>query len=981
MKGLLRRGRWLVAACATLAVAHALAQSAAPNASGAGWRTAEARNAEALDSLSAEERAWIRANPVVRVVGLRDDPPLYAIPRAGDVDGLLGAVLDLAELRTGLRFEAQAEATLGAVQERLARRTADVALQVPPTDEMSHLVTFTRPVVRALTVAVMRRDAAELPAGGDFAGRSIAIEDAAPLRRFIALRYPFAQLKTWPSIAEALTAVSGGEADVYIGLMSRAAYQVERLRLSNLEVRDRLQMEPIGASLAVRSDRPELKSILDKVIAGISTDEELAMRRQWLPAPILLRERVGPVQLSEQERAWLAGSNGVVVAYDKAFAPLSFQDGSGAMSGLAAEYLRLMGTRLGLSVRTELAGTWNDVLAAAREGKVDVLVASARNELRRPYLTFIGPYVSAPTAIVVRDGQTHLGALSELTGRRLAILRGHFLVPTLGNVFPAIELLEFATQGLALQAVGSGKADAALGNLDVVVRLIQSEHAGRLVVANTLPGGDSELYFGVRADLPELGHILRKGLASITEAEHAQIRQKWLAVRIEQKIPWTTVLQFGVPLIALFVLAPLLYALRSRNRAMRRVAALSDLYAALSDAGEAIVRATDSTMLIREVCRIAVERGRLVCAWSGLVDPASGELREVAMFSRARADSEAGTVHPFSGHVPIDATADAVLGGERVVNNDLTKYPAPRAFLSHWLKLKYRAAAGFPFRVNGRVVGGVAVFADSVGYFDDERVGLIEKLATGISYALERQALEADRSHARDELELANRNLKLLSSRLIEAQESERRAIAQELHDELGQTLSAVKLTLHRLERAGEGAVIAAPLEDAIVTTDLAIQQVRAMLVALRPPQLDDLGLVPALRSMAERLARSAALELEFVADPTIARTDTLVETACYRIAQEAITNAVRHARASRLRISLRRSGDELELVVADNGVGFLVNQALAAARRGSIGIVGIRERAQLIGASIGIDSSPGIGTRVVVRFPIVAALGVEQGA
>lgn len=451
-------------------------------------------------------------------------------------------------------------------------------------------------------------------------------------------------------------------------------------------------------------------------------------------------------------------------------------------------------------------------------------------------------------------------------------------------------------------------------------------------------------------------------------------------MRVERSIPWVTVAQYGVPLALLFAIASLLYVLRSRHRALRRVEALSNLYAALSEVGEAITRATDSTSLIRDVMRIAVERGRLACAWSGLVDAASGQLHEVAMSSRAQPEPKTATVHPFAGGVPIDAPVDAVLRGERVVNNDLNKDPAPRALQAHWLSLNYRSAAGFPFRVHGRIVGGMAVFADSVGYFYAERVGLIGRLATGTSYALERLALEADRTRARDELERVNRDLKLLSGRLFEAREAERRAIAQELHDELGQTLNAVKLSLHRLGPTGR-VTDAAPLEDAIVTTDLAIQQVRTMLVALRPPQLDDLGLVSALRSMAERMTRSASLQLEFSATDPIARTDSMVETACYRIAQEAITNVVRHARAETLRVSLRQLGDELELVVADDGVGFVVQQASLAARRGSIGIVGIRERAQLIGARVSIDSAPGKGTRVVARFPLVPAQALELDA
>ncbi len=966
MSALLHRCRWIAVLLMLLAPPIVHAQSAAAQRTDSGL----------LDSLSAIERAWIQANPTVRVAGLREDPPMYSMALAGDIDGVVGAVLDLVALRTGLRFEPQVATSLAQIEDRLARREVEISVPVPPTEAIARLTKFTRAVAHFKTVLVARQDA-QLDPGGALGGRTIAIEEDSPQRGFIATRYPSARVVTSSSIAEALAAVSGGSADAYIGIQARVSYQVEKLRLTNLEIRERLQSEPIGASLAVRADQPLLLSILDKAIASISPEEDQAVRRQWLPALVMLRERPAPIELTAAERDWITRHGELTVAYDKAFAPISMQGEGGAMVGLAADYLRLVQSRTGLRVRDELASSWSEALVATRTGKAHLLVASAPNSVRRQYLNFVGPYLRAPTAIVARRGEAGPGALADLSGRRLAILQRHFLVPTIASLFPTIELVETPSQESALDAVADGRADAAIGNLDVVMLLLQAKPSSPLMITNTVPGADSEIYFAVRAELPELTEILRKAMGSITEADHAQIRQKWLALRFEPKIPWDRLLLIGVPLIALLVVVPLLYSLRSRNRAMRRVAAVSDLYAALSEVGEAIARATDSATLIRNVSRIAVERGKLVCAWSGLVDPAGGELREVAMFSRAGPAAEA---HPFAGGVPVDKTADTVLGGERVVNNDLTKYPAPRAFLSHWLKLRYRSAAGFPFRVHGRVVGGIAVFADSVGYFDEERVGLLEKFAVGVSYALERGAIESDRAKARDELELANRNLKLLSGRLIEAQETERRAIAQELHDELGQTLNAVKLTLHRLERSGAGGIDTS-IEDALVTTDLAIGQVRAMQVALRPPQLDDLGLVPALRSMAERVARSAGLELAFIADAAIGRVDAQIETVCYRIAQEAITNTVRHAAAAHLRISLRREAESLELVVSDDGAGFVVGQVLAAARRGSIGIVGIRERAQLVGASVSIDSAPGEGTRVAARFPLDAPNAVELSA
>jgi signal transduction histidine kinase len=147
--------------------------------------------------------------------------------------------------------------------------------------------------------------------------------------------------------------------------------------------------------------------------------------------------------------------------------------------------------------------------------------------------------------------------------------------------------------------------------------------------------------------------------------------------------------------------------------------------------------------------------------------------------------------------------------------------------------------------------------------------------------------------------------------------------------------------------------------------------QMRDISLVLRPSLLDDLGLTAALQSFVQRLARRSEPEIHLVADPTLGRCDPDVETACYRVAQEALSNAVRHAQARRIRVELAARGDHLRLVVADGGVGFDVASATAKSAGESLGLQSMAERATLVGGRVEINSGPGGNTELLALFPL----------
>ena len=218
--------------------------------------------------------------------------------------------------------------------------------------------------------------------------------------------------------------------------------------------------------------------------------------------------------------------------------------------------------------------------------------------------------------------------------------------------------------------------------------------------------------------------------------------------------------------------------------------------------------------------------------------------------------------------------------------------------------------------------------------------------------------------------------LQMFSRQLIEAQEEERRRIARELHDQIGQVLTAVKMNLHTVQRVCNGTEEGTQIKDNIEAVDEALRLVRDLSVDLRPPLLDDLGLVTALCWYVDRYAKRTGIVAEVIvelADPN-ERFSRELETACFRIAQEALTNVVRHARAKDASVTLRKEGAILILSVKDDGVGF-DHEALQrrAPRAATLGLLGMQERAHAAGGVLEIHSRVSKGTEIRLKLPLGA--------
>lgn len=218
------------------------------------------------------------------------------------------------------------------------------------------------------------------------------------------------------------------------------------------------------------------------------------------------------------------------------------------------------------------------------------------------------------------------------------------------------------------------------------------------------------------------------------------------------------------------------------------------------------------------------------------------------------------------------------------------------------------------------------------------------------------------------DMEQSRESLRQLSTSVVEAREEERRRIARELHDELGQRLTALKMELSALPGVGSLAARKERVEGLMTMLDDTLASVRRISSDLRPMMLDDLGLNPAIEWLAREAARRMGIEVAVRLSENEGPLDDRVATAVFRMVQEALTNVARHARATDVTVSLRQHDGELELVVEDNGIGYPQG---AMQREGSFGLLGMRERAAMLGGRLEYTNAPGSGARLTVRLPL----------
>lgn len=482
------------------------------------------------DYLSPDDLDWLAANAPFRIGVMDGWPPFNFVDEAGVSRGIGVDLLLALERRLGKVFEL-VPGEWQRLYDDAAEKRLDVIMDITPKPEREPLFNFTTPYLTVPHVLVARRDSVFLASEGDLPGKTLALERGFGNVAYFQRRYPEVRLKLFANTVSALEAVSRGDADAYAGNRVVALYLMDRHFLTNLRIHGRLQKPASELALGIRKDWPRLRDILQLALADIGKQELRSLLVSWVGKSDPGAVGATQVQLTEQELDWLRTHPEVPIGVDGNWPPIDFFDERGEHAGITADYLNIIGQRLGIRFVPRASASFKEMLGKVMEGELQAGATIAFKPDRAEKLFFSEPFYRVEKVIVSREGSDDIHTISDLDERRVAVEDGFLTMRLLQEKHPRIKLLPVKSTLEALQLVSWGKADAYVGNQAVAGWLQRKHQLSNLRVVGNPRLGRAPQNFAVSREAPDwlpLIGMIDKVLATLTEQDRLHIEQRWL---------------------------------------------------------------------------------------------------------------------------------------------------------------------------------------------------------------------------------------------------------------------------------------------------------------------------------------------------------------------------------------------------------------------------------------------------------------------
>jgi PAS domain S-box-containing protein len=412
-----------------------------------------------------------------------------------------------------------------------------------------------------------------------------------------------------------------------------------------------------------------------------------------------------------------------------------------------------------------------------------------------------------------------------------------------------------------------------------------------------------------------------------------------------------------------------------RKQAEDELRRVNRAHRTLSEANQALVRATSEPALLNEICRIIVETGGYRMAWVGFAEAD----KQKTVRPVARAGHDAGYLDRLNitwadterGRGP---TGTAIRTGKPSGVWDFTTDPRVAPWRQAALERGYASSIVFPLTTQRRVWGALTMYASEPKAFSPEEMKLLGDLAGNLAYGINALRAQEARQRAGAALRESEKKLRSLTSQILTAQEKERSRLSREIHDELGQSLLVLKMQVRGIEKAlgPDQQRLRQGCLKTLKYIDETIDNARRLSRDLSPSLLEDLGLTASLKHLLEEFSKHYGIKLDAVEMEDVAGLiPKEAEINIYRIFQESLTNIGKHAHPECITAAVRIEPGGVVFTVADNGAGFNVKDILArGSQERGLGLAAMDERVRMLGGSFHISSQKGAGTRITFTIP-----------
>ena len=463
------------------------------------------------DLFSDDEKLWIKEHPVIRV-GL--DPgyaPYSFLNQRLQYDGISVDFLHLISENTGLVFKPARGSSWEKILLDVRDRKLDLVTNIVRDAEREQYLIFSAPYLRTPLVVVTRKTDNRVEKPTDLSGLRVAVVSNYASTQRVLKEYPDIVPQFFNSTLEAILAVSIGNADAFVGNMATIDYVANLNGVTNLRMVNTYDATEFEQYMGIRSDWPELRSIINKSLAYISQHERADIFRKWIGG---LGEPTQQVELTEEERIWLSRHRHIRVAATTDWPPFEYIDNNQNYVGMTADLLVLLAKKIGLEL--ELVHLpWPDMEQMLRDKELDLSPGVVETSKRKDYMLFTDWVYDVPSAIVTRKENASISGMNDLRGKTVAVEKDYWITTYLEEHYPEIRQRVEGNTLQALLAVVEKKADAYVGNAAVVSHLQRIHVLTDLTVKSYMRASDTQLRIGVRDDYPELVSILNKYLAAL----------------------------------------------------------------------------------------------------------------------------------------------------------------------------------------------------------------------------------------------------------------------------------------------------------------------------------------------------------------------------------------------------------------------------------------------------------------------------------
>ena len=891
-------------------------------------------------ALTADEQAWLAQHPSI-TMGSGIFPPLNSIDEQGKSVGMGPDYLALVAARLGITIN-MISGDWTEMQASVKAHKLDGLSIFLKNSERQAYFDFAGPYTQLQYAILVNKDTQEIAKLDDLAHKRVGTMTSAYSENFLKKNHPDIDLFLYKSYEDAVHALINREIEAVVGSLPTLTYFIDKQLITGLKVAGLPETMGTDVYAAVRKDWPQLSVILNKAFTSISAQEHQKIRRKWIGLyPVA--DKTPKLALTVKQKEWLAQQEKVRVrVFD--LPPYMIVQAGHTPEGIAIDYLNLIAQRTGIKLSYDVSELpFSELLENMKQGQgADLIPLIVNRRERQAYMLFSDNYIESPTVIATRNNSNFVFNIQELSGKLVGVLKAGNVQKLLSAHYPNIKLALYNSNELALKALANGHIDAFVGSLTTAAYIIQKRGFSNIhIVASSALG--SEYYaIGSRQDWPELAAIINLALASMSEKEKTAIRNKYVTLNYQvQGIVLGEVLMWIFTVICIALLIVLVFI--TWNRSLRqlvnsRTAALQREVSVREKANKSLLKSQRKLLKAQKIANLGHWKWDL----SNDTFHCSDEMyRILGILVGTRVNYQAllDCVHPDDHNYFINATSTLLKSG----HNDRYHY----RIIQRGGRVRHVSTAN-----------SVTLECDEAG-----------SPTWMFGFLLDITELKES------EHKLLNyqQRLKSLASQLALVEEQERRSIAADLHDNVGQSLALTRLqlaaVLKRLPDDTKTAELVRHSSQLILTV---IQETRHLIFEISSPSLNELGLAAAITEwVVQSCEKNHGLKVEVMdrLKEDIIAID--LRAILFRNIRELLVNVIKHAKATAVVVILEEKSGHYIFTVKDDGIGFRVEErAENVSADGRFGLFSIQERMMDLGGQLRINSKPKKGCTVVMKLP-----------